>query len=78
MLKPEENERITIAENISPCLMVVKNHGPGEVKIETGYGDPMELLSSQLRLVRTFGRICVEGRDKNSALLEVEFMPIAK
>jgi hypothetical protein len=77
-MRVEANERIMIAENVSPCLMVVKNHGPGEVKIEPGYGDPVELLPGQLRLVRTFERICIEGRDKNSALIEVEFMPTAK
>ena len=77
-MRVEANERITIAEYVSPCLMVVQNHGPGEVKIETGYGGPVELLTGQLRLVRTLNKICVEGRDKNSELFEVEFMPTAE
>ena len=77
-MRVEANERITIAEEAPPCLMVVKNHGPGKVKIETKYRNPVELLSGQLRLVQTFEHICIEAMDKNSALLEVEFMPTAK
>lgn len=77
-MRVEANERIKIAENINSCLMLVKNHGPGEVIIKTGYHNPVELPSGQLRLVRTIDWICIEGKDKNSALLEFEFMPTAK
>lgn len=43
-------ERITIAENISPCLMFTKNPWSRQREIEPGYRDPIELLSGKLRL----------------------------
>jgi hypothetical protein len=74
-MRVQPSERITLGENITQCLMIVQNHGPGKIEIEPGYGKPVVLLPDQVRLVSTFYNIFVESKDEDPALIEFEFMP---
>jgi hypothetical protein len=77
-MRVEPMEQITIAENVTSCLMVIQNHGPGKIGIHAGYGDQMELMPGKLRVTRAFDKIYVESNDGKSALIELEFMPTVK
>jgi hypothetical protein len=68
-------EKITIGENISPCHMVIQNHGPGRIGVYAGYGDQIVLEPGQLRLTYAWIGLFVESKDKKSSLIEMDFMP---
>jgi hypothetical protein len=73
-MRVEPMERIAIAENITTCLMVIQNHGPGKIGVHA-YGDQVELMPGKMRVIRAIDHIHVESKDENSALIELEFMP---
>ena len=65
-----------IGENIVPGAMVVKNHGPGTIVVDTGYSyENVKLLPGRVRVIRTYMKVEAMTIDENSALLEFEYMP---
>lgn len=65
-----------LGENIVPGTMVVKNHGPGTIVVDTGYSyENVQLLPGRVRVIRTNMKVEAMALDENSALLEFEYMP---
>jgi hypothetical protein len=63
-----------LGENIFFGTMVMQNHGPGTIVVNTGSRDPVELLPGRVRVMTTREKVDVATIDKKSALLEFEFM----
>ena len=56
--------------------MVVKNHGPGTIVVDTGYSfENAKLLPGRVRVIRTYMKVEAKTIDESSALLEFEYMP---
>jgi hypothetical protein len=68
-----------LGKEIWPGTMVMKNHGPGTIVVDTGYGycenQHVKLLPGQVRVIATHEKVDVATIDENSALLEFEFNP---
>jgi hypothetical protein len=80
-MRIEPGAPTVIAERIAPrtMMIVIQNHGPGKVVINTGYRDEVgEILPGRVRLMSINDKIHVETIDEKSALLEFEFMPTLK
>ena len=78
MTRIEPGVTTVLGKDIWPGSMIVKNHGPGTIRVESGYdfGDSkLELLPGALRVIATYKKVDVATIDQNSALLEFEFMP---
>ena len=59
-----------------PGTMVVKNHGPGTIVVDTGYDyDNVKLLPGQVRVIATYKKVEAMTLDEDSAVLEFEYMP---
>jgi hypothetical protein len=72
-----------VGNEIWPGIMVMKNHGPGTIVVETGYdyGDSkrhIELLPGLVRVIPTYRKVAVGTIDDNSTLLEFDYMPKIK
>jgi hypothetical protein len=65
-----------IAETLRPCHLVSQNHGPGHILLVAENGDLMDLPSGNLRATYVHGSVRVEVRDDQSALIELEFLPV--
>jgi hypothetical protein len=77
-LRLEPMERLLLASTLCPGVMIMRNHGPGEIMVDT-YGTPqLTLPAGRLRLVRTFEYLEVESVDEKWARVEFDFMPTAK
>jgi hypothetical protein len=63
-----------LGENMFFGTMVMQNHGPGTIVVDTSYRDPVELLPGRVRVMTTHGKVDVATIDQKSALLEFEFM----
>ena len=56
--------------------MVMKNHGPGTIVVNTGYDyDNVKLLPGRVQVIATYNKVKAMTLDENSALLEFEYMP---
>jgi hypothetical protein len=65
-----------IGENISPGIMVFKNHGPGSIVVDTGHNyDNVKLLPGRVKVIATYKKVEAKTIDKTPALLEFEYMP---
>jgi hypothetical protein len=67
-----------LSEHLNPCHLVVKNHGPHDVKLVSQGGYPMELRPGTVRATQVGGTIEVENTGENSVLIEFEFLPLIK
>ena len=63
-----------LGENIISGTMVMQNHGPGTIVVNTNFLDPVELLPGRVRVMTIHGKVDVATIDQKSALLEFEFM----
>jgi hypothetical protein len=58
--------------------MIMRNHGPGEIAVDT-YGTPnLRLPPGRVRLVRTFEYVELESMGEKWARVEFDFVPTAK
>jgi hypothetical protein len=71
-------EIIPVADNMAPCQVVIKNHGPGIVGVCTGFHEEWNLMPGHFRLMSAGSRLTVESREDKSALREMEFLPASK
>jgi hypothetical protein len=71
-------EIIPVADNMAPCQVVIKNHGPAIVGVCTGFHQEWNLMPGHFRLMSASSRLTVESREDKSALLEMEFLPASK
>jgi hypothetical protein len=77
MTRIEPGVPTVLGKDIWPGSMIVKNHGPGTIVVESGYdfGERhIELLPGALRVIATYKKVDVATIDENSALLEFEYM----
>jgi hypothetical protein len=65
-----------IAQMLRPCHLIIKNHGPGNVKLYAHNGDLMDLNPGNLRATYVSGEITVKSTDNKSALIELELSPV--
>jgi len=75
-MRIEPNEAAFIAQNLTPCHLVIQNHGPGLIKLVAQNGDLMDLSSGKLRATYVHGSLTVEVRGDKPALIELEFLPV--
>ncbi|MGB9043021.1 MAG: hypothetical protein WCC81_11195 [Pseudolabrys sp.] len=76
-MRIEPKARIVLGKDIWPGIMVMKNHGPGAIVVDTGYdfGDShIELSPGLVRLIPIYKKVDVATID-DSALLEFEYVP---
>jgi hypothetical protein len=78
MMRIEPMEQVTISETLTPCLMVVQNHGPGKIRIDAGYGDQVDLMPGKVRITRALQLMRIGSKDENPAVIEFEVMPTIK
>jgi hypothetical protein len=66
---------IVLGKNLYLGTMVMQNHGPGSIMVDTGYvDDDVKLQPGQVRVMSTRQKIQVATTDGKPALLEFEFM----
>jgi hypothetical protein len=66
---------IVLGKNLYLGTMVMQNHGPGSIMVDTGYvDDDVKLQPGQVRVMSTRQKIQVATTDGKRALLEFEFM----
>jgi hypothetical protein len=65
-----------IAQMLRPCHLIIKNHGPGNVMLHAHDGDLMDLNPGNLRATYVSGEITVKSTENESALIELELLPI--
>jgi hypothetical protein len=65
-----------ISERLTPCHVVVKNHGAHTVMLVAQHGDLFDLAPGAVRATYASGFIRVENEDKKSeVLIEFDFYP---
>jgi hypothetical protein len=65
-----------ISERLTPCHVVVKNHGAHTVMLVAQHGDLFDLAPGAVRANYASGFIRVENEDKKSGvLIEFDFYP---
>lgn len=65
-----------ISERLTPCHVVVKNHGAHTVTLVAQHGDLFDLAPGAVRATYASGIIRVENEDKKSGvLIELDFYP---
>ena len=65
-----------LGQNMVPGAMVVKNHGPGTIVVDTGYSyENVQLLPGWARVIGTNYKVEAKALDESSALLEFEYLP---
>ena len=76
-MRIEPGAPTVLGREIWPGTMVIKNHGPGTIVVDTDYGESarVELLPGQVRVTAIHNKVEVATIDENSALLEFEYMP---
>src|SRR5471030_11242 len=78
-MRIEPGAPTVLGKDIWPGTMVIKNHGPGTIVVDTGYGfgesQHVKLLPGLVRVVATHNKVDIATIDENSALLEFEYMP---
>jgi hypothetical protein len=75
-MRIEPGAPTVLGEKILPGIMVVKNHGPGTIVVDTGYDyENVKLLPGWVRVIMTDNKVEAKTIDENSALLEFEYMP---
>ena len=68
-----------IGEQIWPAIMVMKNHGPGTIVVDTGRSyENVKLLPGRVQVIATHNNVEAMTIDENSALREFEFIPKAR
>jgi hypothetical protein len=78
VLRLEPMERLLLGSNLCPGVMIMRNHGPGEIAVDT-YGTPnLTFPPGSVRLVRTYEYVELESIDDKWAAIEFEFAPTAK
>ncbi len=71
-------ERVMISKYFDHCLTVIQNHGPGKISVEDSHLDGVELKPGKLLVTAAGGHLVVVSKDKNAALIELEFIPTFK
>ena len=75
-MRIEPGAPTVLGERILPGIMVVKNHGPGTIVVDTGYNyENVKLLPGRVQVIGTYNKVEAMTIDENSALLEFEYMP---
>jgi hypothetical protein len=65
-----------ISERLTPCHVVIKNHGAHTVMLVAQHGDLFDLAPGAVRATYASGIIRVENEDKKSGILiEFDFYP---
>jgi hypothetical protein len=65
-----------ISERLTPCHVVIKNHGAHTVMLVAQHGDLFDLAPGAVRATYASGIIRVENEDKKSGvLIEFDFYP---
>lgn len=75
-VRVEPGGPLVLGKNLYPGTVIMKNHGPGAIMVDTGYvNDEPRLQPDQVRVMATRDKIQIATTDGKSALLEFEFMP---
>jgi len=77
-MRIEPGAPTVLGKEMLPGTMVIKNHGPATIVVDTGYGfgsQHVELLPGWLRVITTNNKVEVATIDENPARLEFEYMP---
>jgi hypothetical protein len=75
-MRIEPGEPAVIGEKICQGIMVMKNHGPGTIVVDTGHGyENVKLLPGRVQVIATYNKVEVMTIDASSALLEFEYVP---
>jgi hypothetical protein len=61
---------------LKPCIFVVKNHGPNNVRVVAEYGDQMDLAPGTVRATYTAGKVTVENMGEALVTIEFDFLPV--
>jgi hypothetical protein len=65
-----------IGENIWQGIMIMKNHGPGTIIVDTGRAyENVKLLPGRVQVIATYNMVEAMTIDERPALLEFEYMP---
>jgi hypothetical protein len=64
-----------LAERLSRCFFVLKNHGPGTVRLWAEGGDDVWVNAGRVRATGASKQIRVENKSKKRVLIEFDFLP---
>ena len=67
-----------ISESLQRCYVVVKNHGPHNVRLFANHGDLMDLSPGHVRATYVNGVFRVENKGDEVVLIEFEIVPAIK
>lgn len=74
-----EPKRIAfLSQTLTPCLFVIKNHGPEGLWLFAEHGVRMDLPAGKVHATYAAGNITVENRTEKWVLIEFDFLPILK
>ena len=65
-----------LSQRLGPCTLVVKNHGPNNVRLVAEHGDLMDLGPGAVRATYAYGTVAVQNTGEASAIIEFDFVPI--
>jgi hypothetical protein len=65
-----------LSQLLNPCTIVVKNYGPGTVRLVAQYGDLMDLAPGAVRATYANGEVKVENTGEAPVMIEFDFLPI--
>ena len=67
-----------LSQTLMPSCFVIKNHGPGTVRLVATGGDLMDLSAGEVRTTYAYGLVRVENRSNDPVLIEFDFLPVRK
>lgn len=65
-----------LSERLLRCYFIVKNHGPGTVRLWATNGDDFDVAAGAVRATYAYELIRVENRGENPVFIEFDFLPL--
>jgi hypothetical protein len=65
-----------LSQTLTPCHLLIKNHGPEAIRFFAEQGDHLDLPADKVRATYAAGTITAENKSDKWVLIEFELLPI--